>query len=85
MYTTTLRKVGGSLMLAIPPALLDVLNLSAGAEVGLSIDNDRLVVEPRMKCRYGLAELLAASDYSEPQPESEREWVDSPAAGREPF
>ncbi|MBU2719672.1 antitoxin, partial [Acidithiobacillus ferridurans] len=30
-----------------------------------------------------LAELLAASDYSQPQPVEEREWVDAPAVGGE--
>lgn len=83
MYTTNLRKVGGSIMLAVPPALLDVLQLSAGAKVGLAVDNGRLVVEPQAKPRYTMAELLAASDYSQPQPSSEREWVDAPAAGEE--
>ena len=29
MHTTNLRKVGGSVMLAVPPALLDVLQLAA--------------------------------------------------------
>ena len=33
--------------------------------------------------RHTMAELLAASDYSEPQPPEEREWVDAPAVGRE--
>ena len=33
--------------------------------------------------RYTLDELLAASDYSQPQPPEEREWVDAPAVGRE--
>jgi antitoxin ChpS len=33
--------------------------------------------------RYTLAELLAVSDCSEPQPAEEREWVDAPAIGRE--
>ncbi len=83
MHTTTLRKVGGSVMLAVPPALLDVLHLTAGAKVGLAVDNGRLVVEPHPRPRYTLAELLAASDYSEPQPPEEREWVDAPAVGRE--
>ncbi|MDM7947583.1 MAG: DUF2442 domain-containing protein [Oceanibaculum nanhaiense] len=32
---------------------------------------------------YTLAQLLAASDYSEPQLPGEREWVDAPAVGRE--
>lgn len=83
MHTTNLRKVGGSVMLAIPPALLDVLNLTAGAKVGLAVDNGRLVVEPGTRPRYTMAELLAASDYSQPQPAEEREWVDAPAVGDE--
>jgi antitoxin ChpS len=83
MHTTNLRKVGGSIMLAVPPALLDVLQLSAGATVGLAVDNGRLVVEPKARPRYTMAELLAASDYSQPQPPEEREWVDVPAIGRE--
>jgi antitoxin component of MazEF toxin-antitoxin module len=83
MHTTNLRKVGGSIMLAVPPALLDVLRLSAGAKVGLAVDNGRLVVEPQARPRYTMAELLAASDYSQQQPSSEREWVDAPAAGEE--
>jgi len=83
MHTTNLRKVGGSIMLTVPPALLDVLHLGAGAKVGLTVDDGRLVVEPQSRPRYTLAELLAASDYSEPQPPEDREWVDAPAAGRE--
>lgn len=85
MYTTNLRKVGGSVMLAVPPALLDVLQLAAGAQVDLTVDNGRLVVEPKARPRYTMAELLAASDYSQPQPAVEREWVDAPAVGREPI
>ena len=85
MHTANLRKVGGSVMLAVPPALLDVLHLSAGSKVGLAVDNGRLIVEPRPRPRYTLAELLAASDYSQPQAPGEREWVDAPAVGREPL
>ncbi|CCG09133.1 AbrB/MazE/SpoVT family DNA-binding domain-containing protein [Pararhodospirillum photometricum] len=83
MHTTNLRKVGGSVMLAVPPALLDVLNLSAGGKVGLSVENGRLVVEPKVRRRYTMAELLAASDYSQPQTAEDREWGESPAVGGE--
>jgi antitoxin ChpS len=83
VHTTNLRKVGGSVMLAVPPALLDVLGLRAGTRVGLVVDNGRLVVEPRARPRYTMAELLATSDYSQPQPPEEREWVDAPPAGKE--
>lgn len=83
MHTTYLRKVGGSVMLAVPPAFLDQLQLQAGAMVGLAIDHGRLVVEPKPRLRYSLAELLAASDYSQPQSAQEREWIDAPAVGGE--
>lgn len=83
MHTTNLRKVGGSIMMAVPPALLDLLHLRVGATVGMAVDGGRLVVEPNPRPRYTLAELLAASDYSQPQPPEQREWVDAPAIGRE--
>jgi antitoxin ChpS len=83
MHTTKLRKVGGSVMLAVPPAILEMLDLQAGATVGVGIDAGHLVIEPRPKPRYTLAELLAVSDYSQPQPPEEREWVDAPTVGRE--
>jgi antitoxin ChpS len=83
MFTTNLRKVGGSIMLAVPPAFLEQLNLQAGTTVGLVVEHGRLVVEPKPRLRYSLAELLAVSDYSQPQPADEREWVDAPAVGGE--
>lgn len=54
MHTTGLCKVGGSLMLAVPPALLDLLHLQAGTMVGISVDGGRLVVEPQRRLRYTL-------------------------------
>jgi antitoxin ChpS len=56
MYTTNLRKVGGSVMLAVPPALLDILHLQPGTKVGIAIESGRLVVEPRQRPRYTLNE-----------------------------
>jgi len=83
MHTTHLRKVGGSIMLAVPPAILDQLHLQAGATVGLAVDRGCLIVNPKPRPHYTLAELLEASDYSQPQSAEEREWVDAPAVGRE--
>jgi antitoxin ChpS len=61
---TALRKVGGSIMLAVPPALLDLLHLHAGATVGLDVDHGRLVVEPMLRPRYSLDDLLVQCDAS---------------------
>jgi antitoxin ChpS len=83
MYTSNLRKVGGSVMLTLPPAFLDQLHLQAGATVGMVVANGQLVVDPKPRSRYTLAELLAASDYSQPLSAEEREWIDAPAVGGE--
>ena len=83
MHITNLRKVGGSIMLAVPPALLDLLHLKAGASVGVAVDDGRLVVEVSPRPRYTLAELLAASDYSQGVSPEDREWLDAPAIGKE--
>ena len=42
-----------------------------------------LVVDPKPRPRYTLAELLAGSDYSQPQSVEDREWVDAPPVGGE--
>jgi antitoxin ChpS len=83
MYTTNLRKVGGSVMLAVPPALLEMLQLKAGAQVGVAVDDGRLIVEAKQKPRYTLAELLAASDYSKPRSADDQVWLEAPSVGKE--
>jgi len=83
MHTTSLRKVGGSVMLAVPPALLDLLHLQAGATVGLAVVNGRLVIEPQARPRYRLEELLAQCDASAEIAEEDRVWLDDRPAGNE--
>lgn len=70
-------------MLAVPPAFLEQLHLQVGSTVGVLVDDGRLVIDPKPRPRYTLAELLAASDYLQPQAPGEREWVDAPPVGRE--
>jgi len=83
MHTTNLRKVGGSIMLAVPPALLDLLELRPGAKVGIAVESGRLIVEPRARPHYTLKELLAQCDPKAPITEEEREWLDSKPTGGE--
>jgi antitoxin ChpS len=83
MHTTNLRKVGGSIMLAVPPALLDILHLRPGTKVGLAVRGGRLVVEPQQRPRYTLDELLAQCDPKAPRSKAEREWLDDTPAGGE--
>ena len=82
-------------MLAVPPALLDVLQLQPGARVGIGIERGRLVVEPRQRPRYTLDELLAqcnprarhskqgSKQGSKQASKREREWLNGKPVGRE--
>jgi antitoxin ChpS len=87
MHTTNLRKVGGSVMLAVPPTLLNVLQLQPGAKVGIAVQSGRLIVEPRPRPRYTLDELLSQCNpkarRSKQGSKQEREWLDSKPVGRE--
>jgi antitoxin ChpS len=83
MHTTSLRKVGGSVMLAVPPALLGTLRLQPGAKVGIAVEGGRLIVEPRQRPRYTLTELLAQCNPKAPRTRQDREWLRNKAGGRE--
>ena len=72
MHTTSLRKVGGAVMLAVPPALLDLLKLRAGAKVDIGIEDGRLIVAPRTRPSYSLDELVAQCDESVPADAGDR-------------
>lgn len=83
MFTAKLRKVGGSVMLAIPPAVLDMLQLHPGSAVGLSVDAGQLLVDPRVRPRYTLEELLAQCDPSADITAEDRGWLDGEPTGGE--
>ncbi|WP_407542494.1 antitoxin (plasmid) [Deinococcus radiomollis] len=83
MHTTHLRKVGGSVMLVIPPALLEMLHLQAGEAVSLTLEDGRLVVLPQQKPRYSLDELLAQCDPALPRSEEEEVWLQAGSVGNE--
>ena len=83
MHTTNLRKVGGSVMLAVPPALLDLLRLGVGAKVDIAVDNGRLIVEPRKRPIYSLDELLAQCEEADTPSTEDRAWLDAKPVGNE--
>jgi len=83
MHTTHLRKVGGSVMLAVPPAFLDLLELRAGARVDIGVEDGRLVVAPRARPRYTLDELLEQCDRTAPADDGDRAWLHAEPVGNE--
>lgn len=83
MHKTSLRKVGGSVMLTVPPVMLDLLQLRAGAAVGVRVEKGKLVVEPQTRPQYKLSDLLAQSKFSKRRSRADRAWLAAPAAGGE--
>ncbi len=83
MRTAVLRQVGGSVMLAVPPALLDVLEVRSGSTVDLDIDGGRLIVVPRRPPSYSLDDLIAQCDPTAPSDDEDRTWIGGAALGEE--
>lgn len=75
---TTLRKVGGSVMMTIPAPILERLHLKVGSAIEPSMDRTGFRAVPT-RPRYTLAELLAESDGFAP----DRAWLESGPAGEE--
>lgn len=83
MARANLRKVGGSVMLAIPPAILDQLSLVEGTGVELSVEGEALVVRSR-RPRYTLDQLLAEEAAARAEaPEAADAWQSDAAVGDE--
>ena len=70
-------------MLAVPPAVLDLLELRVGAKVDIDVENGRLIIEPRLRPSYSLDELLAQCDESAALSSEDRDWIDAKPAGNE--
>lgn len=81
MAIATVRKVGNTLMLEIPSDIQRKLHLLEGSQVQLEGEEKKLML--RRPAKYSLDELLSQCDFSQPMSEEEREWIDSPAVGRE--
>jgi antitoxin ChpS len=83
MHLSTLRAVGGSVMFAIPKSILASLGLEPNAQVGLSVSDGKLIVEPRPRPHYTLADLVAQCDQEAPKTDEDRAWLEAKPMGRE--
>ena len=83
MHVTHLRKVGGSIMLAVPPVLLDLLDLKAGAPVSMAVEDGCLVVMGRPRRRFALEDLLAQCEPDAELLPEDTDWTSSAPVGKE--
>ncbi len=83
LSTTKLHKIGGSLMLEVPPAILQSLTLSEGALVEMAVEGSCLVVRPVRRPSYSLGDLLAKCDATAELCTEDCIWLNLPPVGNE--
>jgi len=84
MTTVALRALGGSVVMSLPKQILSMLHLGAGSQVEVSVEAGRLIVEPKVRPRYILSELLAqCTEENMALTDEDRQWLDSKPVGME--
>ena len=84
MATVALRALGGSVVMAVPKQILRMLNLDVGSQVDVQVVDGRLVVEPTVKPKYTIDELLAqCTEENMALTVEDQEWLNSPPIGKE--
>ena len=85
MNVSTLRNWGGAVAVSLPKKLLAMLGIGAGAEVEVKIKDGAIVLAP-VRSRHTLAQLEKEQrnlERSLGRPLADKDWLDSPARGRE--
>lgn len=80
---TNLRKVGGSIMLAVSPVFLEELGVGPGSAVDVALLEGQLIVKPIGKPQYKLVDLLAQCDGNAKITKEDKEWLNATPVGRE--
>ena len=88
MSIATLRKLGGSTVVAIPPAMLSLLGCAAGDSVNFSFVEGKIGIEAVKPMKLSLKERLAMYEKALPlKTEAEKAdddlWMSVPAVGKE--
>ena len=88
---TRLKKTGGSLVMIVPAPARDLLNLTEGQEMLVSVEGSKVVMEPAVttppthvrRPKYTLDELVAGMEPDTVSVGEDAGWMDAPPAGRE--
>ena len=84
MATVALRALGGSVVMSVPRQILSMLHLGVGSQVEVNVEDGRLIVEPKIKPKYILSELLAkCTEENMTITLEDKNWLDSKPVGKE--
>ena len=82
MTAIAVRQSGGANIISIPKAIVKTLGLQVGSKLGLSIEDNKIILTPITEVR--LEDLLAGSPREcFKVTEEDREWIDAKPMGRE--
>lgn len=79
----TLIRFGNSVGLTIPRALCEQLGLSAGQPVEARESGGKLIIAPKARRKYRLADMLAQCDIKAPLPADLAAWESAVTVGNE--
>ena len=82
MPSTRLRKIGGSVMLTVPLAVLEAMHWQAGDQVDIDMQDGAVVLRPSRR-RYTLEQLLAQCYPDAPISAEDQEWLADGPVGAE--
>ena len=83
MYSVTLRKLGGSVILTLPKAWLKQAGLDAGSDVALHIVDNKLMVEAVSRTVYALEDLVEEYRIDQCSNEGDNSWLNDDTMGEE--
>ena len=82
MAQSSLRAVGGSVMVTIPKSLMESLGLAVNDKVVLKLNGDALEIRPVTKPKYTLEQLLAQCE-PDAADITDKNWEQANPVGRE--
>jgi antitoxin component of MazEF toxin-antitoxin module len=82
MVITTVKDINGSPHIAIPPELLEQIQLPIGSSVSINIEGNQIMIA-KSAPHYSLDELLAGMPDDLILSSEEREWLEVAPVGRE--
>ena len=87
MPTATLRKIGGSTVISLPPAFLSSIDAKVGDALHVTLVGDEIHLKPVRRKKYELNQLLdqyevAVKNVAGPSTE-DKEWLQDEPVGKE--
>ncbi|WP_100551190.1 AbrB/MazE/SpoVT family DNA-binding domain-containing protein [Caedibacter taeniospiralis] len=83
MSSLSLRQSGGANIVSIPKKILQILNLHTGDKLDISVEDNKIVLTPKME-ELSLEQMLAASPKSSFKLlDEDKEWMHDNSKGKE--